>query len=296
MTTTQISQNKIAIALKSRIENILSKYRWIIDLFLNSPSEKIPNPVAYELQHALAHLAHASTLLPQADKWAQYKKAIEHLERGLLDAWKLLIKDNLLHSKCLKDADLLSELITCRLREYDEVVKFNSASEGKCVENNHAVMHYEKLYSKLSKNSVIPKYATTNNNKRNKYPISKFNDFYKLFHEWAQCELILSALLWEKDMPTLEKMIAAVFNNFSIVDFEKCFGELYAKLCSEFMRIIDEKNDFKIWLDNPLTKKRHLKAFQAIESGNYENEDIKHFLYDDIFPRFKLKIRQYKQI
>lgn len=226
----------------------------------------LPRPVAYEFQHAMAHVTYALMHCDKEGKIRQYRSAFEHLRRGLLDAWKVhTFKDSHLKT-ILKDNNKTSTLLKARLREYTETSAVSNppASLGALP----AIDWYRKLHTSSSTHCSP---STTNSCDCGK-------KFFELYHHWAQYELLLSAFMGTKDLTILESMLSAALNGFSVPQMETCLEQLQGILVFEILRKTPSSK-LTIWLKtSPQRQERYEKAYKA--KSNPRNSALRNFLPD----------------
>ena len=281
-------------ALCGRISDLLHYYREVLDAFAQNTSSPIiiPRPVAYEFQHAVTHLAHSYLCGSPQDRWRQYGSAIGHLERGVLDAYKILFFRSDLHAGLGRTQDF-AKLIRCRLSEYSETN--NARMEPKLTRNNHAILRYRSLYQEI----LGPDTASHAPSSPVSFPSEARREhlaFFALIHEWGQCELILSAFTGDKNIPALRDMMNAVFHTFSIPMMQKAIANLYRNIAHAALAGVTRDLVVKRIESDPGSFGRYSAAQEAIRARQPENSAIRLFVQQDIFVFFGIELTPYRPV
>jgi len=280
---------RIKEALCGRLSELLFHYREMLEEFAQR-QKPLPRPVAYELQHAVTHLTHSYLCGSAEDRWRQYGRAVEHLERGVLDAYKLLLFEPAQHAG-LGLTQEFSELIQCRLSEYGETG--NARIEPQIVIDNHAIRRYRSLYQKIS---PAPAVRIIRSRPDNFPPEAKPGHlaFFASIHEWGQCELVLSALIGNKSIPRLRDMMDAVFHNFSVHEMQTAMANLYRDIAHAALSGV-ARSLFAAWVQSdPVRFCRYDTARKAMLGQQSEQHAIKTFVQQDIFCFYKIRLTPYQ--
>ncbi len=253
---------------------------------------KLPRPVVYELQHAMSHLTSVHRHVDVQGKIGQYKKAIAHLERGILDAWKLFLFSDYRHADICSKKQQLADLFDCRLREYYAVPQHGEYSESEApIERNRAVDYYSNKFK-----GMVPELP--GNGMKAHSTVGTLGDtdkkFFEYFHQWAQYELIFTALLGKKDHNQLEQFMDAVFLGFSSEKMSDCVDSIQASIADEIMRDHEKYGLDKDWLGRDASaRNRCEKAHKALDAGEKNSPAIKRFLVEDLLPAYGVGLQEF---
>ncbi len=285
-------RSKASGALCARINTLINEYKKILLEFSASDVATvkrpvIPRPVAYEFQHAIVHLAHSYLCSSIEGRWRQFGSAIGHLERGLLDAYKTLLFQANCHNR-LGETEHFGDLIRCRLSEYAETG--NARIEEKIGRNNHAIMRYSTFYKKVipaPKVNIVtscPQIISNESGQATK-------QFFALIHEWGQCELILSAFMRDKHIPTLQAMMTAVLHNLSVAELESAINELYHDIAHAAMSGVNRSAFIKTISSDRDRYARYEKAKDVMLNLQRDYTAIKEFVKKDVFTHYKINLK-----
>lgn len=245
--------------IRERVRRLLDLYRQALTL-----SPKLPRPVAYEFQHAMSHLCHGVRHVDMEGKWRQYRSAMEHLQRGLLDAWKLKVFESSFFRDLTtprgnspspvekaRARQSTGEIITARLREYEETDA--DARPPAVMAEHSALARYRQMVKSKGPGQSSPAGAISS-------PLVK--DFFECFHDWAQYELILSVFMRGKDLTTLEEMINAALDGFNDTVLKTHVRQLQFRIVIEIMRK-DADHGLTEWLQGSPDRREHSAASLA---------------------------------
>lgn len=177
-------------------------------------NSRLPYVAARELQHAIIHFVQARNCY-QNDRVRQLRCAIEHLNTGILDRYRLLLFSSDNYKRLTACNASHRKLVKARFYEFEA----------------HATDYTEttvKRYKDLcEEHRLIPYFHHKVTKSKTVLPVSIrqiSRNFAALVCEWAQLELIYSALQGEHEVIFLERLIDAFFAK-SLEEAEKILAD-----------------------------------------------------------------------
>lgn len=285
----KLTPAQILEGLQGQFATLIAEFRILVSCFpIEGKIQQIPDAVAYEFQHAMIHLAFSSTTDSATVKKRsqQYRSAIEHFERSIMDGWKLLIFAPQIHAQVLSTATSRKQLIDCRLGEYREIAGLTiPPSENGPVFAHSSIKKYRTLYMTITgkPGTLLSQGAGLATN---------FDpQCFALLHTWGQYELILCSLLGKKDLAMLNMLIEAVLNNFTTIALQTCIGVLASAILRELLKL---NTDFSQWIYT--SHELHSELTQAEKGIRQSPRDytlLREFFHQHVLSFHHISIRNF---
>lgn len=276
-------------ALQGQFTALIGEFRILMScLPLEDGKRQIPDTVAYEFQQAVIRLAFSALTDKDGSKTRsqQYRSAIRHFERAILDGWRLLLVQPGLHEQLMTNPALRKRLLDCHLNEYREAAGLASAPcEGSTAFIRDDIKEYRFLYMQLTGQESAPLDSGL-------APGQDFNPaVFAILHVWGQYELILHTLLGKKDLGMLTLFMEAVLNGFSVESLQRCTDILASAILNTLVKL---DPGFSQWLAaSPAYHALLQRASEAMRQPVRDYAPLRVFFQKVVLPYYNIEVRDF---
>ena len=221
--------------LQIKSPDMQNRFLYLTDLLASLKNDNIiQNPeICYEIQHTISHLNNAS-ICKGEQRTKEYLYVLGHLQRAILDAYKLLLFDESYFN------NILSKPIEEKLNFFSSLFKARCAE----VEDFDVSVNYYKALVKSQSNSgnitIQSSSYYPNGQQSFQKLIQRMNDYLCYYDEWSKCEFLLSVFSGMKDLESLNLLVNSFLSGFDVEKLVLAINRLYSKIeyifFSEFYR------------------------------------------------------------